>query len=89
MASRTTTTIVTFVYPFFLAGYSDELPAGDYGVIVNEDVLENLSFLAYRKTAVHIWIFGQKGAGKMEMRPIDPKDIETALSIDQERILKN
>lgn len=33
MSSRTTTSVVTFLHPFVVAGYADDLPAGDYEVL--------------------------------------------------------
>jgi len=88
MISRTTTSIMTFVHPFKLAGYSDELPAGDYEIIVDEELIQSLSFAAYRRIATHIMILGHKGSGRTEMRPIDSKDLELAASIDKARSLK-
>ncbi len=88
MTSRTTTSTVTFAYPFILAGYSDELPAGDYKIFVDEDLVENLSFAAYRRTATHLRIEGQTGAGRTEMRPIDPENLEAALWRDHKRSTK-
>lgn len=85
MTSRTTRSTVTFGFPFVLAGYSDELPAGNYEIIVEEDLLEGLSFTAYQRTATHLLIKGRKGSGHMEMRPIEPEDMELALSVDHER----
>lgn len=85
MTSRTTRSIVTFAYPFVIAGYSDELPAGKYEIIVEEDLIEGPSFMAYRRTATQILIDGQTGVGRMEIRPIDAEDLELALSLDHER----
>lgn len=85
MISRTTRSIVTFEFPFVIAGYLDELPAGNYEVIGEEDLLEGLSFTAYRRTATYLLINGQQGSGHMEMRPIEPDDMERALSVDHER----
>lgn len=85
MTSRTTRSTVTFGFPFVIAGYTDELPAGNYEIIVEEDLLEGLSFMAYRRTATYLLVSGQKDAGKMEMRPVEPEDIELALSLDDGR----
>jgi hypothetical protein len=82
--SRTTRSTVTFAHPFRIAGYEDELPAGDYEVVVDEDLLEGLSFEAYRRTASFLMIEGQAGGrGQAEMRPIDPRDLDAALARDQ------
>lgn len=88
MTSRTTTSIVSFAYPFVMAGYSDELPAGDYKIFVEEDLVESFSFTAYRRTATHLRIEGQTGAGRTEMRPIDPENLKLALWRDHKRSTK-
>ena len=44
MALRSIRSTVTFPRPFTLSGYSDELPAGEYEVLVEEELIETLSF---------------------------------------------
>ena len=84
MTARTTTSFVTFSYPFVISGYDDELPAGHYEVVVEEELLEGLSFEGYRRTASYLRISGRGGqAGRTEMRPIDPGDLEAALALDR------
>ena len=85
MTSRTTRQAVTFVRPFRLAGYDDELPAGEYQVDVDEELLEGLSFEAYRRTGTYLLV-GSKAGGKgsAEMRPIDPRDLDAALMRDRD-----
>jgi hypothetical protein len=84
MNSRTTTSTVTFAHPFVISGYEDELPAGSYEVVVDEDLLEGLSFEAYRRTGSFLLVSGRGGqAGQAEMRPIDPRDLEAALARDR------
>lgn len=88
MTSRTTASTVTFAYPFTIAGCSDERPAGNYEITTEENLLQNLSFAAYRRTVTHLRIEGLKGTGHTEMRPIDPSNLELALSLDQMRSTK-
>ncbi|MBN8293256.1 hypothetical protein JI664_14875 [Rhodobacter sp. NTK016B] len=84
MAMRSTTTTVTFDHPFFLSGYPDELPAGTYDVIVEEERLEGLSFEAYRKTATYLAVNGRgRMAGRSELRAISERDLDMALGFDR------
>jgi hypothetical protein len=46
MTARTTRTTVTFRHPFLLKGAERMMPAGDYGVITDEELIDGLSFLA-------------------------------------------
>ncbi len=84
MSSRTTRSAVTFVHSFRIAGYEDELPAGEYEVSVEEELLEGLSFEAYRRTGTYLLVHGQAGGrGSAEMRLIDPRDLDAALVRDR------
>ena len=55
MTIRTTRTTVTFKHPFALRGYDGVLPAGDYRVLTDEELIDGLSFLAYRRVATLIF----------------------------------
>ncbi|MFD1159665.1 hypothetical protein [Roseovarius aestuarii] len=86
VTSRTTTSTVTFVYPFLLPGYSNEFPASTYKIFAEDELLTNLSFAAYRRTATHIRIERADVTGRTELRPVDQHDLDLALSQDQSRI---
>ena len=81
MSSRTTTSVVTFLYPFVVAGYTDELPAGAYQVLADDEVMQSHSFAVYRRTATYLLINWH--AGKTELRAVDHRDLELALAQDQ------
>jgi hypothetical protein len=84
MPSRSTTSSVAFAHPFRIPGYEDELPAGSYEVIVDEDLLEGLSFEAYRRTGTFLLVGGRPGRrGQTEMRPINWSDLEAAQASDR------
>ncbi len=84
MNTRSTRSTVTFAHPFHIAGYEGDLPAGDYEVVVDEDLLQGLSFEAWRRSASYLLIGGRAGSrGPTEMRPVDPRDLEAALARDQ------
>ena len=56
MPLRTTRSQVTFVHPFQIDELSELQPPGDYRVDIDEELIEGLSFLAYRRVAalVHL-----------------------------------
>jgi hypothetical protein len=83
MTIRTTTTTVTFRRPFLLKGAEHTAPAGDYRVVTDEELLEGLSFLAYRRVMTAI-ILPAAGGGGTEMLIIDPRDLEDAQARDRE-----
>ncbi len=49
MTLRTTSKIVTFARPFTLRGVGRLLPAGNYPVVTDEELIEELSFPVYRR----------------------------------------
>lgn len=84
MAMRSTKSTVTFEHPFFLSGYTDEMPAGDCDVVVEEELLEGLSFAAYRRTVTYLTVRGKgRMTGLVELRPTSELDLETALELDR------
>ena len=84
MHSRTTRSAVTSAHHFRIAGYEDDLPAGEYQVDVDEELLEGLSFEAYRRTGTYLLVGSRAGGrGSAEMRPVDPRALEAALVRDR------
>lgn len=84
MNMRTSRSTVTFSHAFVLSGYPDELPAGDYEVMVEEERLQGLSFEAYRRTGTYLMVRGTRGrAGRTEVRAITERDLAEALRRDQ------
>lgn len=88
MISRTTTSTVSFAYPFEIDGYINALPAGDYELVVDEELLQNLSFVSYLRTATYIMIKGNNNDDSIQMHRIDPDELELILSLDQKRSSK-
>lgn len=84
MNMRSTRSTVTFSNRFTLPGYPGDLPAGDYEVLVEEELLQGLSFDAYRRTATYLTVRGRGGnAGRTELRAISDSDLKEALSGDR------
>ncbi|KAB2865976.1 MAG: hypothetical protein F9K43_16555 [Bauldia sp.] len=79
MTIRTTRKTVTFARPFSLAGIDGVNPAGAYEVDTDEEVIDNLSFLAYRRVATTIHL---RRDGASQVHPIDPVDLDYRLLRD-------
>lgn len=54
MTVRTRTSTVTFMAPFVLGELDEVLPAGDYEIETDEELIEGVSFLAHRRVSVRI-----------------------------------
>lgn len=80
MNTRSTRSTVKFFHPFTLKGQSEVLPAGDYEILVEEELLQDMNFLGYRKTATYLMVAGK---GRTEMREISGRDLEVVLSRDR------
>ena len=84
MPTRTTQKTVTFKKPFFLDNFNEKLPAGDYIVETDEDLLQGISFSAYIRVSTIIYLPGtQKKANLKRALTIKPEDLEAALLRDQ------
>ena len=59
---RTTRETVTFAHSFSLYAVDDVQPAGTYTVDIDEELIEGLSFLAYRRVATTIYLPLRYGA---------------------------
>ena len=83
MFMRSSKSKVTFLNAFALPDYPDELPSGAYEVIVEEELLQGVSFEAYRRTATYLTVKGRGNqASQTEMFLTTQKDLESALDRD-------
>jgi len=86
MISRSREEEVIFKHPFELKGIGRTLPAGQYKVVTDEELIEELSFPVYRRTATMIYVPGEiLPATSIEMVTIDPGDLRVALIIDRSK----
>ena len=74
---RTTTKTVTFHRPFCLKGVDRLLPPADYRVMIDEELIEGLSFSAYHRISTVIFVPGPSGSS-VEMVTIDPSELQAA-----------
>jgi hypothetical protein len=56
MTTRTSNKTVTFARPFLLKGIDRILPAGEYRVATDEELIDELSFPVYRRVATMIFV---------------------------------
>ena len=84
MVSRTTRTVVCFSATFGLPDVDGPQPAGSYRVEHDEESIESLSRLAWRRVASFIYLpgIGRRGTTH-QMVPINPIDLDGALEKDQ------
>ncbi len=80
---RITSKPVTFQYPFTLDGVDGRLEAGTYEVETCEELIQGLSFVAYRRisTTIELRMKGY-GHGARQVITIDPSDLEDAQRSD-------
>ena len=85
MTTRTTRQSVTFRRPFSIRGAKDVQPAGTYIVETDEELLEALSFPAYRRVSTSIILpVRGGGSGSYEVLRIDPAELAEAQRRDAE-----
>ena len=84
MTIRTIKTTVTFTRPFSLSGFDGEQPAGTYSVETDEELLESVSFPAYRRLATMMQIepSSRSAGGVLQVAVVDPQQLEAALAVD-------
>jgi hypothetical protein len=83
MSIRTTRKTVSFDNPFSLNGVGRILPAGNYVVITDEELIEGLSFPVYRRVSTMMLApTRSSGAPSVEMLVIDPLDLAAAVERD-------
>lgn len=83
MASRTTQTVVSFSSTFLLPGFDAPQPAGSYRVDHDEESIEGICWLAWRRVGsfIHLPGIGVRAATH-EMAPISPADLDAAIEQD-------
>jgi hypothetical protein len=83
MSLRTTSRTITFGRPFALDGLDETQPAGSYTVQTDEESIEGLSFLAYRRVATVIFLpLPHRGTGSFQAIPVTPEALNAALARD-------
>ena len=82
MLMRTRRHKMTFEHAFTLKGVDRTLSPGDYEVVTDEELIEGLSFPAYRRVASWILTPEHNSSSATEMIMIDPAELAAAHSHD-------
>jgi hypothetical protein len=82
MITRTREKTVTFASAFVLKGIDYLLPAGEYRVRTDEELIDSVSFPVYHRVATMIFVPAQTLRGAVEMVTIDPAVLQDALEQD-------
>ncbi|MDE3876884.1 hypothetical protein I7G55_22970 [Sinorhizobium meliloti] len=84
MFARTKHRTVHFDKPFWISGLSEMVTAGDYAVDEEEELIEGLSWSAYRRVATFITLPATtENKYRMRLVPIDPEELEGLIAFDQ------
>ena len=83
MVTRTKRVTLTFQHSFSLKGVDRKLAAGDYEVVTDEELIEELSFPVYRRVATMIMLPVDARRSAVEMVSIDPADVTAVHERDQ------
>jgi hypothetical protein len=76
---RTARESITFDHPFSLTAVDKLQPAGTYAVDIDEELIEGLSFLAYRRVATTIYLpLAQGSHGSVQAIRVDPQELAAA-----------
>lgn len=76
---------MSFARPFLLKGIDRVLAAGQYKVITDEELIEELSFPVYHRVATMIFVpADSQNSSSVEMVAIDPRDLQDAQDRDAE-----
>src|SRR3546814_21173392 len=83
MKTRTSEKTVTFRKPFALAGLDEVMPAGIYSVETAEELVEGISYPAYRRTATVLRIHAASGPSHLTRAlAVEPEELKTSLARD-------
>jgi hypothetical protein len=81
--TRSNSKTVVFNHPFELKGVDRVLPPGNYRVVTDEELIQELSFPVYRRISTMIFVPGQTYNTSIEMVAIDPRHLQAALDRDR------
>ena len=81
MLNRTRREDIVFKRPFMLKGWAEPQPAGAYTVDVEEELIEGLSFPAYRGVSTMITRQATPAGALVESIPVAPGELAEARAL--------
>jgi hypothetical protein len=85
MSTRTKHTIVHFSTPFALRGVEEIQPPGEYAIDEDEELIDGISWLAYRRVATFIHLPALASNSRTsQLISIDHAELEAALRQDRD-----
>ncbi len=86
MTSRTTESIVTFRHEFNLSPLDGPQPAGTYRVVIEEDEIPGLSFIAFRRASTRLYVPALAGGTcKTRVFSVEQTELQAALNADKRK----
>jgi hypothetical protein len=86
MHTRTHIRTVRFDFPFYLPSIDELQAPGDYQIETDEEQIDSMTSIAYRRTATFIHLHPQPSQpGINQMVLIEPDELERALKDDGDR----
>ena len=83
MTTRSHSKSVLFSHSFELKGIDRILPPGEYRIVTDEELIEELSFPVYRRVATIIFVPAESyRTSSIEMVAIDPQELQAAQERD-------
>lgn len=83
MTARITNRTVVFIHPFRLTALDAPQPPGSYVVETEEELIQELSFPAYRRTGAWLRLPPPPGSSALDrVVNIDPAELDAAIAGD-------
>ena len=83
ISMRSSETVITFRHPFMVASLEAMQPAGNYRLVIEEEQIPGLSFVAFRRTATLLHLPALPAtSGKHQVVTVDPVEWATVVAAD-------